>query len=57
MRVLRRTFATFSSRTCGFDAVLHLAGISNDPLESHPRTTYAINHRASVRPRLAKQRA
>lgn len=41
----------------GFDAVLHLAGISNDPLgDLAPQTTYAINHQASVRlARLAKQ--
>jgi nucleoside-diphosphate-sugar epimerase len=41
----------------GFDAIAHLAGISNDPLgDLAPRTTYAINHEASVRlARLAKQ--
>jgi nucleoside-diphosphate-sugar epimerase len=41
----------------GFDAVVHLAGISNDPLgDLAPQTTYAINHEASVRlARLAKQ--
>ena len=34
----------------GFDAVLHLAGLSNDPLgDLNPDCTYAINHRASVR--------
>ncbi len=34
----------------GFDAVLHLAGISNDPLgDLQPAATYAINHEASVR--------
>lgn len=34
----------------GFDAVLHLAGLSNDPLgDLDPDLTYAINHRASVR--------
>jgi nucleoside-diphosphate-sugar epimerase len=33
----------------GFDAVLHLAAISNDPLgDLNPDVTYAINHRASV---------
>jgi nucleoside-diphosphate-sugar epimerase len=33
----------------GCDAVVHLAGISNDPLgDLHPDTTYAINHRATV---------
>jgi nucleoside-diphosphate-sugar epimerase len=41
----------------GFDAVVHLAGISNDPLgDLHPDTTYAINHRATVHlARAAKQ--
>ena len=34
----------------GFDAVLHLAGLSNDPLgDLDPELTYAINHGASVR--------
>jgi nucleoside-diphosphate-sugar epimerase len=34
----------------GFDAVLHLAAISNDPLGNlNPRCTYDINHLASVR--------
>jgi len=33
-----------------FDAVVHLAGISNDPLgDLNPRCTYDINHVASVR--------
>lgn len=33
----------------GFDAVIHLAGISNDPLgDLNPDCTYEINHRASV---------
>jgi nucleoside-diphosphate-sugar epimerase len=41
----------------GFDAVLHLAALSNDPLSNlDPRLTYEINHRASVRlAHLAKQ--
>lgn len=41
----------------GFDAVAHLAGISNDPLgDLAPQTTYSINHEASVKlARLAKQ--
>ncbi len=41
----------------GFDAVLHLAGLSNDPLGNlNPELTYEINHRASVRlAELAKQ--
>ncbi|MBX3357073.1 MAG: SDR family oxidoreductase [Phycisphaeraceae bacterium] len=34
----------------GFDACLHLAGLSNDPLgDFNPELTYDINHRASVR--------
>src|SRR5437016_7612595 len=34
----------------GFDAVAHLAGLSNDPLGNlNPNLTYDINHHASVR--------
>lgn len=34
----------------GYDAVIHLAGLSNDPLgDLNPDLTYEINHRASVR--------
>lgn len=34
----------------GFDAVIHLAGLSNDPLgDLDPALTYEINHRATVR--------
>ena len=41
----------------GFDAVIHLAGISNDPIGNlNPALTYEINHAASVRlAQLAKQ--
>lgn len=41
----------------GFDAILHLAALSNDPVgDLNPNCTYDINHRASVRlARLAKQ--
>jgi nucleoside-diphosphate-sugar epimerase len=41
----------------GFDAVVHLAELSNDPLgEFSERTTYAINHAGSVRlARVCKQ--
>lgn len=41
----------------GFDAILHLAGLSNDPLgDLNPSLTYDINHLASVRlAELAKQ--
>jgi nucleoside-diphosphate-sugar epimerase len=34
----------------GFDAVVHLAALSNDPLgDFNPESTFDINHRASVR--------
>jgi nucleoside-diphosphate-sugar epimerase len=34
----------------GVDAVIHLAGLSNDPLgDLNPRLTFAINHEATVR--------
>jgi nucleoside-diphosphate-sugar epimerase len=34
----------------GFDALLHLAGLSNDPLGDHdPRLTHEINHAATIR--------
>lgn len=34
----------------GFDAILHLAGLSNDPLgDLNPALTFEINHEASVR--------
>jgi nucleoside-diphosphate-sugar epimerase len=34
----------------GFDAVLHLAALSNDPLgEMNPGVTYDINHKAAIR--------
>lgn len=41
----------------GFDAVIHLAGLSNDPLgDLDPRLTFEINHEATVRlARLAKK--
>jgi nucleoside-diphosphate-sugar epimerase len=41
----------------GFDAIIHLAGLSNDPLGNlNPDLTYDINHRASVRlAEMAKQ--
>jgi nucleoside-diphosphate-sugar epimerase len=40
----------------GFDAIMHLAALSNDPLGNlNPDLTYEINHRASVKlARLAK---
>ena len=34
----------------GFDAVIHLAAVCNDPVgDLNPQATYAINHSASVR--------
>jgi nucleoside-diphosphate-sugar epimerase len=34
----------------GFDAVLHLAAVCNDPVgDLNPQATYDINHQASVR--------
>jgi nucleoside-diphosphate-sugar epimerase len=34
----------------GFDAVIHLAALSNDPLSDlNPEVTYDVNHRASIR--------
>jgi nucleoside-diphosphate-sugar epimerase len=41
----------------GFDAVIHLAALSNDPVgDLNPDCTFAINHRASVSlARIAKQ--
>ena len=41
----------------GFDAVIHLAALSNDPLgDLNPEVTYAINHRGSVHlARVAKE--
>jgi nucleoside-diphosphate-sugar epimerase len=42
----------------GFDAVIHLAGLSNDPLgDLDPRLTYEINHQASVRLAFLAKRA
>jgi nucleoside-diphosphate-sugar epimerase len=42
----------------GFDAVMHLAAISNDPLGNlNPQVTYDINHLASVRLALQAKRA
>lgn len=38
------------SQLAGFDAVIHLAALSNDPLSNlNPQITYDINHLASVR--------
>jgi nucleoside-diphosphate-sugar epimerase len=45
-----------SNDFAGFDALIHLAALSNDPMgELNPELTYAINHRASLTlARLAK---
>jgi nucleoside-diphosphate-sugar epimerase len=53
MDLRKVTGATFE----GFDAVVHLAELSNDPLgENTPEVTYEINHRGSVElATLAKQ--
>jgi nucleoside-diphosphate-sugar epimerase len=51
LRVLDRDVRDIEARDLeGFDAVIHLAAISNDPLGNlNPDCTYDINHRASVR--------
>jgi nucleoside-diphosphate-sugar epimerase len=42
----------------GFDAVIHLAGLSNDPLgDLNPSLTYEINHAASVQLAMLSKRA
>lgn len=42
----------------GFDAVMHLAALSNDPLgDINPQVTYDINHHASVRLAQAAKKA
>ncbi|SEH27364.1 NAD(P)-dependent oxidoreductase [Rhizobium sp. NFR12] len=42
----------------GFDAVIHLAALSNDPLSNlNPENTYAINYHASVRAAAAAKKA
>jgi nucleoside-diphosphate-sugar epimerase len=47
----------YAADLVGFEAVMHLAGLSNDPLgDLNPKLTYEINHLASVRlARLAKE--
>jgi nucleoside-diphosphate-sugar epimerase len=49
-RTLTRDIRTISAADLeGFDAVVHLAELSNDPLCQHaPEKTYEINHRGSV---------
>ena len=42
----------------GFDAILHLAAVSNDPVGNlNPQVTYDVNHLASVRLALQAKRA
>ncbi len=42
----------------GFDAVIHLAALSNDPLSNlNPETTYEINYRGSVKAAAAAKKA
>lgn len=54
---VREDIRTCSLSLAGYDAIVHLAGISNDPLgDLDARTTLAINHLATTRlARLAKQ--
>jgi nucleoside-diphosphate-sugar epimerase len=51
LKLLRRDLREVEAEDlAGFDAVIHLAAISNDPLgDLNPDCTYDINHRASVR--------
>jgi nucleoside-diphosphate-sugar epimerase len=51
LQVLRRDLRDLEAGDlAGFDAVVHLAAISNDPLgDLNPDCTYDINHRASLR--------
>jgi nucleoside-diphosphate-sugar epimerase len=47
-----------SEQLRGFDAVIHLAALCNDPLGNlNPEATYEINHRATVRLAEAAKRA
>ncbi len=50
-KTIRKDIRDVESRDLdGIDAVVHLAGLSNDPLGSlAPRFTYEINHEATVR--------
>jgi nucleoside-diphosphate-sugar epimerase len=51
IRELRKDIRDVSRKDLeGFDAVVHLAALSNDPLGNlNPQVTYDVNHRASVR--------
>jgi nucleoside-diphosphate-sugar epimerase len=47
--VIKDTRDAAPADLAGFDAVIHLAALSNDPLGNiNPDLTYSINHRASV---------
>ena len=50
-RAAARTSVTSRAADCaGFDAVIHLAAVCNDPVgDLNPQATYDINHLASVR--------
>jgi nucleoside-diphosphate-sugar epimerase len=56
---LRLDLRDVESHHCeSFDAVIHLAALSNDPLgDLNPEITFGINHRASVRLAEAARRA
>jgi nucleoside-diphosphate-sugar epimerase len=51
IRTIRRDVRSLEAKDLeGFEAVVHLAGLSNDPLgDLNPRLTFDINHLASVR--------
>jgi nucleoside-diphosphate-sugar epimerase len=58
VRSIRKDVREIEAREVeGFQAIIHLAGISNDPLgDLNPDCTYEVNYRASVRlAKLAKQ--
>jgi nucleoside-diphosphate-sugar epimerase len=47
--IVKDVRAVERSDLAGFDAIVHLAALSNDPLgDLNPELTYEINHRASV---------
>lgn len=50
-RLISRDIRTISGEELqGFDAIVHMAELSNDPLgQLHPEITYKINHQGSVR--------
>ena len=57
-KTIRKDIRDVESRDLdGIDAVVHLAGLSNDPLGSLAELTYEINHEATVRLREIAKRA